>query len=250
MSILFNGTEPMEDIKKIYERMEANCPEPWSNSKPLWDIRQACNIADHNTGIETLLEKAVAMLAKKGYMPGWYNQCPAASGINDSDKDRGSRVDLVHLSKSDDRARLVELKVNWGSNGPSSALRQILRYGAAYIFCRVHRKELPLQVRPLMDVSHVSLEVVAPRHLYNRYDERRHLERMRKSLDEFAGSKTVQDIGISSMSLDALAFPAEFEIPFKNGGEVKQKCDTGKLTDKGRQVRDAFNKLAPAWPAL
>ncbi len=250
MSILFNGTEDMEDIKEIYERMEANCPDPWSNSQPLWNLRHERGIVPHSRNSETMLEKAVAMLAKNGHMPGWYNQCPVASGINDSRKDRRRAVDLVHLSESADRARLVELKVKWRrSNNPPSALRQILRYGAAYIFCRVHREKLPLQRRLLMDVRHVSLEVVAPRDFYNRYDGKRHLEWMRKSLDEFAGSKTVQDIGISSISLDALAFPAEFQIPFKNGGEVKQKCDTDKLTDEGQQVCDAFNNLTPAWPA-
>ena len=39
-------------------------------------------------GGETCLEKSVAMLAKNGHMPGWYNQVPTASGVTDSFQDR------------------------------------------------------------------------------------------------------------------------------------------------------------------
>lgn len=82
------------------------------------------------------------MLAENGHMPGWFNQCPAASGIGDSSKTRHSNVDLVHWRGSDGQAALVELK--WTSNRPSEALQQILRYGAAYLFCRRHRDRLPV----------------------------------------------------------------------------------------------------------
>ena len=51
------------------------------------------------------------------------------------------------------------------------------------------------------------------------------------------------------MSLDALALPEGFRMPFANGKEVKEKCDTHRLTEEGWKVRDAFNNLAPAWPA-
>ena len=49
-------------------------------------------------------------------------------------------------------------------------------------------------------------------------------------------------------SSSALAFPEEFDrIPFENGQDVREKCDTNKLSDEGRMVRDAFARLAPAW---
>ncbi len=242
MAGLFDGTDGMEDIAEIYERMEANCPAPWSNSKRLWLLRRECNIKDGNPRPETLLEKSVAMLGENGYMHEWFNQCPAASGINGSFKDRRRNVDLVHLSASGGRARLVELK--WMSDDPPSALRQILRYGAAYIFCRAHKERLPLRGRPLMNIRHLSLEVAAPRRFYSGYDERYRIARMRQSLDELAGSKIY---GLS-LSLDALAFPAGFRLPFANGQHVKQRCGSHRLTDEGRQVRDAFNALAPVWP--
>ncbi len=248
---LFDGTDGIEDIGEIYEMMEVNCPDPCSTSQKLWELRHAGHIDPGNSSPETLLEKAVAMLAENRHMHKWFNQCPTASGITDCSESRKrsaavgkkGNIDLVHLSESGEHARLVELK--WMSNDPPYALSQVLRYGAAYIFCRVHKKQLPLQGRPLMNVCHVALEVAAPWSFYSGYDERPRIARMRKSLDKFAGSK----IHGLSMSLDALAFPADFQMPFGNGKQVKDRCDTHRLTAEGRQIRDAFNGLTPVWPA-
>ncbi len=244
MASLFDGTEGMENIGEIYDRMEANCPHPRSTSQKLWELRRACKISPHNTSPETMIEKAVCMLAEKGHLPGWFNQCPTASGINDSSRDRKSNVDLVHWSELDRQVRLVELK--WASDDPLSALCQILRYGAAYLFCRVHKKELPIQAQYLMDAPHIALEVAAPARYYRDYDLHDDIARMRSFLDQFnVASKT----GALSMSLNALAFPEEFDqVPFKDGGDVELKCNSDKLTDAGQKVRDAFDNLAPAWP--
>ena len=125
MASLFDGTERMEDIDAILGQMKANIPHPSSTSRGLWKLRQATQVAPHNTGRETMLEKAVAMLAAKGHMPGWFNQCPTASGIGDSSRTRHSSVDLVHWNEADGHVRLIELK--WDSDGPSKAMRQSLR---------------------------------------------------------------------------------------------------------------------------
>lgn len=169
-----DGTDGMENIEEIYERMEANCPNPCATSKKLWELRRACDIASHNKSSETLLEKAVAMLAARGQMPGWFNQCPTASGITDSSMNRQgskavnkkSNVDLVHWDEANKHAHLVELK--WEGDAPTSALRQILRYGAAYIFCLVHIGQLDFTTESLIEknIRHVSLEVVAPAKYY------------------------------------------------------------------------------------
>ncbi len=177
-------------------------------------------------------------------MPLWFNQCPVAPGIVDPYDDNNRCVDLVYLAESSRIVRLVELK--WMSNDPISALAQILRYGVAYIFCRVHKDELPLEGRPLMDAHQVNLEVVAPLRFYGGYDERDRYASVSKSLHEFARFKTD---GALSMSLRALAFPKEFEeVPFQNGQEVKEKCFTEELTTEGRKVRVAFERLTPVWP--
>ena len=248
MGSLFDGTEFMDNIKDIYNKMETNCPKPWSRSKKLWELRCACDISSHNPYPETRIEYAVAMLAARGHMPEWFNQCPVASGICDSSRNRRSSVDLVHWDEANKCARLVELK--WESDDPPSALRQILRYGAAYIFCRVHKGSLTFPAESLIEMNarHVSLEVIAPRHFYHGYDERARIARMIQTLNEFASSK----INGLSMSLKVLAFreafPAEFEQMFENGDDVKKNCDTPHLTAEGKVVRDAFNNLTQVWP--
>ena len=94
-----------------------------------------------------------------------------------------------------------------------------------------------------MDARRVSLEVAAPAHYYPGHDFAGSLARMHGSLDAFIASSVVSGL---TMSLDALAFPKDFDqIPFTNGAEVKQKCDTIRLTDEGRSVRDAFAELTP-----
>lgn len=248
MPSLFDGTCGNYDPNKIYEIMEGNYPgSPCSESKELWMLQRECEISTENQSCEKMLEKAVAILAEGCHMPWWFNQCPVASGIVGSRSNRKNAIDLVHWSESSRCARLIELK--WGSNDPLYALREILRYGVAYIFCRVHRKELPLQgkyFRPLMDAHHVNLEVVAPLRFYDGYYERNRYARVSKSLQEFASLKTD---GALSMSLRALAFPKEFEeVPFQNGQEVKEKCFTEELTIEGRMVCDAFERLTPVWP--
>ena len=111
----------MDDIEKIYNKMEANCPNPCSTSKKLWELRHAYQTLS-SCKPETMLEKAMAMLAARGHMPEWFNQCPVASGITDSSMSRQdskavnkkSNVDLVHWDEANKYARLVELK--WESD--------------------------------------------------------------------------------------------------------------------------------------
>ena len=240
MGSLFDDTENLEDIGEIYDQIQANCPAPNSNSQELWKLRQACDISARNKSSEKMLEKAVAILAYKDYMPGWFNQCPTASGIGDSARNRHSNVDLVHWDGKNEHARLIELKT--GSDDPLSALLQVLGYGAVYVFCRIHKTELPLRGRPLMDAQHVSLEVAAPARYYQGcQDLAGTIARMRQFLEKFDVGSRVDGL---TMSLNALAFPADFnELPFKNGEEVKLKCDTNYLTREGKIIRDAFNGL-------
>ena len=245
MGSLFENTDGMDNITDIYNQMEANYRgSPCSESKELWKLQYECNLFPSQQTPQTMLDKAVAMLAARGHMHGWFNRCPVAAGIIDPRADNNYRVDLVHWSESSKHARLVKLKWKWQSNDPLSALMQILRYGAAYIFCRVHRNALPLRNRPLMDAHHVSLEVVAP------YSFCRNLKaQITKTHDSFIDNSFVDSkISGLKMSLKVLAFPDKFQIPFTNGGEVKSKCDTVQLTPEGQAVRDAFNNLTQIWP--
>ena len=243
MANLFDGIGATDDIREIFTKMEENCPKPSSKSKILWKLRRAGNVGDGNRSPETMLERAVALLAENGHMPGWYNQCPTASGIGDSHRNRHKKVYLVHWSDSRCHARLVELKV--ASDDPPSALRQILEYGAAYVFCRTYQNKL-LFDEPLKDASHVSLEVVAPRRFYEGWSEADRIDRMRGHLAEFTRSQIPE----LSMSLNAFTFPDWFEPRlFENGRDVKEQCGTPTLTGTGKAVRDAFDRLEPVWAA-
>lgn len=238
---LFDGIPASDDIICILDQMERNCPKPSSESKKLWDLRCATDICDDNDYKETILEKSVAMLASKGYMPGWFNQCPTASGIGGSHCGRRRDVDLVHWQDSDSPLRLIELK--WNSDSPTIAIRQILGYGAAYLFCRMYRNRLPVRARRAMSATHVALRVVAPAQFYrNDPNFRSCLLRARKSL---GGVPKRTKLANLSMSIDTLAFPKGFNcLPFTNDAEVKASCNSANLTAKGRIIVDAFDSLA------
>ncbi|MCY4584778.1 MAG: hypothetical protein OXB98_01950 [Bryobacterales bacterium] len=244
MASLFDGTKGMENIGDMLSQMEANIPHPWSTSKRLWQLRRATDISSHNRSRETMLEKAVAMLAENEHMPGWFNQCPTASGIGDSSRSRHSNIDLVHWSRAGMRARLIELK--WDSDNPSEAVQQVLRYGAAYLFCRIHRNRLPVRRGSVMDACDISLQVAAPAGYYTDSGLRHSLTRARKHLARFDIGSRIDGL---SMSLDVLAFPEWFDgLPFANGEEVRAECSTAELTEAGRKVRDAFDGLASVYP--
>ena len=230
-------------VNGLYERLADNVPPRIvAHSGMLWKCRHATRIADRNQSPETLLEKVVASLAKHDHMPGWFNQCPVASGIIRSHSDRRRAVDLVHLSG--DTARLIELK--WASNTPVHALFQVLEYGLAYVFARLRMTELGLVDRPLIQVGHVGLEVVGPRAFFE-VDPQSELlfVAIGRALSGFARERSS---GAWSMSLEARAFPEEFDrVPFDDGGAVHAEFRTGTLTSRGRMVRDAFYRLEPVW---
>ena len=191
-----------------------------------------------------MLEKAVAILADQGHMPGWFNQCPVATGIADPSADGGRRVDLVHLCGP--TLRLVELK--WMSDTPPFALFEVLEYGLAYLLARLHRKELGLEARPLMrdGVRHVRLEVVGPRDFFANSNQLDLFCQMCNALARFTKSKTNDEW---SMSLHALVFPGSFNtVPFASGEVVREICARRTLSPEGRAVRDAFSNLVPLAP--
>ena len=175
-------------------------------------------------------------------MDGWTNQCPVASGIVDPSSDRRRAVDLVHAS--DETVRLVELK--WASDTPAYALFQVLEYGLAYVFARLHRTELGLERRRLLHASEVRLEVIGPAGYFAESALPAMFEAASRALARLAAEKTG---GALTMSLHALRFPAHFDqIPFASGKDVKAKCRGRTLTDEGRRVCDAFAGLAPVVP--
>ncbi|MDE0240620.1 MAG: hypothetical protein OXQ84_10545 [bacterium] len=228
-------------VNDLYERMAGNAPVlSDSRSLLLWRCRHAVDIAAWNRSEETMLERAVAILANQGHMPGWFNQCPVASGIADANSDRKRAVDLVH--HSGDTARLIELK--WASNTPVHALFQILEYGLAYVLARLCKNELGLDALPLMQARRVELDVVGPVVFFAPDNWSGLFSRVDKALARFAEACSN---GAWSMSVDALALPKDFDcVPFADGREVRNKCSATTLTREGHAVRHAFDNLTPA----
>lgn len=228
-------------VRNLYEKMAGAVPcRIERRSAKLWQCRHATDIADRHQSQETMLEKAVVLLAKHGHMPGWFNQCPAASGITDSHSDRNRAVDLVHLS--DDTARLIELK--WASNTPAYAVFQLLEYGLSYVLARFLKGQLGLGDRRLMHVRQIALQVVGPRVYFKETSWPQLFTSLGKAVESFAQERSD---GAWSMSLQACTFPEEFiNVPFLDGRAVNRGCRTGPLTNEGRMVRDAFLRLAPA----
>ena len=96
--------EPLSDkaafrlVQGLYDRIANNFSgQARSPSEKLWRCRHATHVRDDNMSPEKTLEKAVAILADRGHMPGWSNQCPVATGIADTHADGKRSVDLVHL---------------------------------------------------------------------------------------------------------------------------------------------------------
>ena len=232
-------------VQRLYGQLADNLPgQPRSSSEELWRCRHATDIRNDNRRTETLLEKAVAILAHQGHMPGWFNQCPVATGIADPHADVKRSVDLVHLCGP--TLRLVELK--WMSDTLPFALFEVLEYGLAYLLARLHKRELRLEVRPLMQdsVRHVRLEVVTPREFFRGTSHRDLFSRMHNALAKFAKAQTNGDW---SMSLHTLVFPDSFDtVPFASGKAVKEVCARYTLAPAGCAVRDAFADLAPVPP--
>ena len=228
-------------LRNLYEQMAGNVPRRIKGrSTKLWQCRYATDIADHHQSQEMILEKAVALLAEGGHMPGWFNQCPVGSGITDSHSDRSRAVDLVHLS--DDTARLIELK--WASNTPAYALFQLLEYGLAYVVSRLLKGQLGLGDRRLMHVRNIVLQVVGPRAFFRAPSWPQLFTSLGRAVESFAEERSG---GAWSMSLQAYTFPEEFtSVPFLDGKSVQSGCRTGSLTNEGRMIRDAFLRLAPA----
>ncbi|MCY3986663.1 MAG: hypothetical protein OXF23_06460 [Candidatus Dadabacteria bacterium] len=254
MSSIFDGLENEADILKILRTIEEKYPNPGSKSCKLWKLRQEPEIAGGNPSLETLLEKAVAMLAHNKHMPGCYNQIPVASGIVGKNSDRRTCVDLAHWDENMDCLRLIELKwrdpkdPNKDPKRVASAVRQILRYGAAYLFCRKHKKELSIQSRSAILAKKVKLEVVAPRSFYicpgsdAFMETKKNWSIARKSLESEAMIEELKSLELT-MTLHARAFPDDFKLPFKSGDELRRYCDTRELTKKGEEIIHAFKNL-------
>ncbi|HJT30866.1 MAG TPA: hypothetical protein VJ783_02285 [Pirellulales bacterium] len=120
-----------------------------------WEFRQR---DEQGATEEVILERRIARLAN------WGHQMPTVSGLVNSEG-RHCNIDLVH-KKTDDKYFLFELKV--AAENPVAAALQIFRYGMAYVFWRLHARELAYDVkgRPILGARAIHLRVLAPAAYY------------------------------------------------------------------------------------
>ncbi|MEE9206012.1 MAG: hypothetical protein V3U50_03410 [Acidimicrobiia bacterium] len=228
-------------VSSLYGRIESNHTSRLP-SRENWRSKRVTTLSDHNKSPEVLLERAVAMLGEAGTMPDWLNQVPVASGLINDRFDKRAALDLVKLE--DDVARFVELK--WESDTPAYAAFEVLRYGLVYLFSRVNVVEFGYADRRMMRVGRVDLQVLAPTVFFDKHDLG-WLERgLDHAVDDISRQKTSDQL---SMGFEFLALPPEFELPFRDGAEVRATCEAEPPAESARRVCDAFDNLSPVWPA-
>lgn len=227
-------------VSTLYDRIESNHAGRLP-SQENWRSKRVTTLSDHNESPEVLPERAVAMLGGAGKLPGWLNQVPVASGLINDRLDKRAALDLVKLD--DDAARFVELK--WGSDTPAYAAFEVLRYGLVYLFSRV-KMEFGYADRRMMRVNRIDLQVLAPAVFFDKHDLKWLERALDHAVDDLSRRNTSDRL---SMGFEFLAFPPEFELPFRDGAEVRAVCEADPPTESARQVCEAFGNLSPVWPA-
>lgn len=207
-------------------------------SQENWRSEQKIFISDHNDSREKILERAIARLARDRYLQNsgqWYNHVPVASGLINKHADKGAALDLVHIDG--DSAKLIELK--WASDTPVFALFEVLRYGLALLLSRMKATEFHYTERALIKATTVKLVVLAPAPYYSDHNS--------EDLNEFSEtiSKGLQRLSqkhesFPELSAQFMQFPADFELPFTSGAEVKN------MTPEAREcLKRAISSIQP-----
>jgi len=224
-------------IAKLYACIENNRTQRAPSSEN-WRLKPVDNVALHNKSPEILLERAIALLATQGHLPGWCNQIPVASGLINDSANKRTAIDLLHLT--DTSAEFIELK--WASNTPLFAAMEILRYGLVYLYSYLHQSDLGYDTRPLMQLEKVTLSVLAPTSYYTNYDLNTLIEGLSDALHSFSRKKTN---GALSMDFTITAFPADFNLPFETGQEVTEQCAPNCDSPAVRYLIDALVHRQP-----
>jgi hypothetical protein len=234
-------------VAELYDRIGSNYSThaPSRASRPPspenWRCKRVVALDDNNKSPEVLLERAVAMLNEAEAMSDWWNQVPVASGFVDHLRDKRAALDLLQLR--DGTARFVELK--WQSDTSAFAAFEVLRYGLIYLFCRANAARFIYADRPLMGVSRVDLQVIAPTAFYERHDLG-WLERgLNHAVHHLSRQKTANQL---AMGFAFLAIAPDFKLPFYDGKAVKAECATQPVSEAARRVCNLFDNLSPAWP--
>lgn len=233
-------TQDFEElIDDLFRQVESNRSDRKPSSEN-WRLERQTNLGLTNTSPEVLLERAIAILGERCILDDWYNQVPVASGLVDHLADKRAAIDLLQYNGV--AAQFIELK--WKSDTPVFALFEILRYGLAYILSYINQAEFGYAEKPLMGLSGVSLCVIAPHDYYNGYD----LSWLRRGLDHgIRAIASKASNGALDMSVNVMALPVEFELPFSNGEQVLKNCKESPQPETIRLLKNAIENLTPVF---
>ncbi len=95
-----------------------------------------------------------------------------------------------------------------------------------------------------MKVSRVSLRVLAPQNFYSDCDLAWLGRGLSKGIRGISENMTAQAI---TMDFGFMAFPADFEQPFRSGEEVQQLSDVSEGTEPYHSLVYAMHNLVPIW---
>jgi hypothetical protein len=218
-------------IVKLVRQLYTSVGDKLGDRKPStqnWRWKPQIHIEDRNESPEVVLERAVALLAKRGCLDEWCNQIPVASGLVDHKADKRAAVDLARIKG--DRLDLYELK--WKSDTPVHTAFEILRYGLAYVLCRANPK-LGYADLPTMKVKALGLNVVAPLRYYKDFD----LAWLQAGLDAGFQMVSQEQFGRDfRTSFRFLALPKELSVEpkglFASGAKAKEACVATPLAPK------------------
>ena len=202
-------------FKRIVGNWQGRIPSPEN-----WQLRRRTDFSKNSNSkrLETMLERAIAILAVADELPEWHNQISVDSGLVDGG--RGRHVDLARMDGND--AELVELKwprdLKSPKDTPLSALFQVLEYGLALLFSRLNAKKFRYRERALIEARVVKLAVLAPSQYYDEYDCRKYADEVNKGLRLLRDTHS----DLPKMSFRFLQFPSCFEHPFQTDDEVKK----------------------------
>ncbi len=153
-------------LQDMMEKIRSNSNsflQPYNRQASDWKWNQACEVAEHSTSLEKLLEKLIIKSSQKSESSMWANQVPTCNGFEGSSP---RRIDLARKIPSEtDAYEFIELKFgnadqNWGSNHPLFASFEILKYGLLFLLSR--EKNLIKDSYDLAKAKRVELVVLAP----------------------------------------------------------------------------------------
>ena len=241
-----NWEQTKDNWKKSERKRRARYPS-WESKN--WQLRHQTEPAERSESLETLLERAIAILAKLGELTDeWYNQISVDSGLVDGGG--GRHVDLARMDGND--AELVELKwprdLKSPNDTPLSALFQVLDYGLALLFSRLNAEELKYCGLELIKAPVVKLAVLAPYGFYRErgYDCRKYADEVDNGLQLLLRLLRDTHPDLPEMSFRFLQFPSWFdELPFKTGADVNALEESSDDDPRRVKLRKAMRALEP-----